>query len=434
MPIPNQTARYRESGSTARGQAVSWRGVQCNGVVQPLVYNWKHREGVIQGMSDVVTPNFRKLISEGTIINTPMTRVKQSFTGGGTGGTVNWLGCAPGTENSLALIESVTEQRYQAQYSYDEVRDVSGHLTWIPPIVDLVSLQRHAGTKALAGVDDSTVQGLVSLGELGKTLATLRNPIQALTQFTARWRSSRTLKRALSGGPKAVANQYLTYYYGIKPTIKDIEGALQAYLNSGIRKSRRTSRSGASDSKTTTSLVGGNPGSGFAWDTVKVDFSETAVVRAGILYAVDHAGDRVAEYGLRISDIPSALLELTPWSFFAGYFVNLSELVSALSPRFGVDYLAAFNVVRLEQVSQWQVIAGGTNQSNTTRTPGSEYAKRVIETVIRTPTSPYANVGFSMYKSTKLLDWSIQKDLAVVSLAIQQLAGHHRAITNLIRQ
>ncbi|DAD52652.1 TPA_asm: maturation protein [ssRNA phage SRR7976299_15] len=425
--------RYRERGSTTRDSEISWYGVQCNGLLLPTQYQLSHRYGVVEGMHDVVTPNAKKKILGGEIINSPMTKVKQTFFGGGTWGNAVYSNCNSGTGTAIAFNTIETNLRNADGYLYNEVRDLAGRLTVQPWFVDVYSLQKHAHTKALAGVDDSTQQGLVSIGELGKTLATLRNPIKALTDYTAKWRKSRHLRKAIQGGGKAIADQYLTYYYGIKPTVQDIENAIQAYLDEGITNSRRTSRGMAADSKTTTQLVGGNPGTGYSWNTVEIIRSESLKVRAGILYKVDHMGSVSAQFGLRASDIPSAVLELTPWSFFANYFMNLNELVSALSPRLGVEYLAAWDVILLEQSDSWRVIANGTNQKYVTRDTHTEYAGRIIEGAIRIPTSPYSNIGLSLLKSSKIGNWSTQKDLAVTALLLQQTSGYHKQIAKALK-
>lgn len=417
--------RYRERGSTTRVAGIGFQGKLCNGTVIAPTANLGNRVGVLEGTRDIVTPNFRLRAAKGEIINNPYENVKQTFSGGGDGYYQTFAGCNASNPSSYA--ESAVPMYYRAKpdYLFDPLRDLAGQLTMPVSVVDVGSLIKHSHTKALAGVDDSTLQGIVSLGELGKTIATLRNPIESLTRFTEKWKRSRTLEKALSGGPTALANQYLTYYYGIKPTMLDVQNAISAYLNVGIKNSRNSARATATDSRLSSHLEGGNLGGPFSWHTVRREDFEQVTVRSGILYDVDHRGSVAAEYGLRLSDVPSALLELTPWSFFASYFANISELVSALSPRWGVEYLASWDVIRVSRKLSWAVIAGGSNEALVTARPSTEYASVLYEGTRRMPSSPYDNVGLSVYKSTKILDWSTQKNLAIISLAFQQLSRLH---------
>lgn len=416
-------SRYRETGSTTRDNVTNYH-YTCNGTQSVNNVFPAHRAGVVEGCHDVVTPGFHTRVQRGEIINNPFLKVKQTFGGGGTGGGTRSNPCTIPASTS-GVDWDVSMRYYNSAFVFDEYR-IDGKLHSFPSVIDVDALVTLASTSALAGVDTPSAEGLVALAELRQTLAMLRNPLSSMLRLTENWAKSKRLDKAIARtaveGPRAFADQYLTYYYGMRPLVKDLEDILKGYLREGSTPSRVTSRGYATDSETTVSVTGGPSGVavGRSWYTNQVTRSDTVSVRSGVLYVpTENTYQKVL--GLRFSDLPSAVYEATPWSFLIDYASNLGDVVKALTPRIGVDYLASWTTVRsLIEIEARTigngVIAGGPPYG--TRV-GSEYATVRHEATLRIPKSPYGNVGISLDFHPEL--WASAKITAVSCLALQQL-------------
>lgn len=420
------THRYREMGSTTRGTA-SVVVTRCDGVVSQNTQWLTHREGEVSGMFDTLIPNFHKRKASGEIFVNAMTKITQTFGGGGVGPQTKYLLCTPQTSTATYSGDYMSSRRMHDQaFIFGEVRNADGQLA--SPIVNLVDVERLkvlAYTSAMSDVDASTAEGLVSLAELPETLRMLRAPLSSMKRLTESFTKSKNLKAALvkssTQGPRAIADQYLAYYYGMRPLMQDIRNILDAYLTEGITPARHTARGTANDSKTVTTTVGAVPpyGTTSSWFINELTTQQEVSVRAGILY-VPTTSDYRKVLGFRIQDVPSALYEATPWSFFVDYFSNLGDLIRSLTPDPGIDYLAQWLTIRNVVFEQALTVDSGINAFGTVHArKGSEHAWRRVETVSRSPTGRYENIRLA-YK-TDWATWSLKKDLAVGSLAIQTM-------------
>lgn len=415
--------RYREDGSV-ENVLVTNQNFNCSGAVTSSSQLSGHRTGSIRGCVDVVTPGYKKIVSSGGIVNNPFFKVKYTFDGGGTGIGYRTNPCTDPNGNSGTDWNS-SQRTYDTGFRFQESR-ANGQLICPPTTVDAASLVRAAATKALAAVDTSPAEGLVTLAELGKTISMLRNPLSAINKFTERWAKSKSMRRALQQtalhGPRAIADQYLAYYYGMRPLVKDVEALLEAYVNSGEQPKRRTARGYAEATKTTVTTGGSTEASvsvGRSWSTNQYTRTDTVQVRYGILY-VPSSQSFAKSFGLRFSDLPSAVLELTPWSFLVNYFANVKDVIGALSPRPGVEYLAAWCTVKTRIHMTAAVLASGVRGPSMTymSRPGSEYASVIIEATERTPTNAYLDAGLAFKFDVQ--NWPAMKQIAVLCLAIQQ--------------
>lgn len=391
-------------------------------------------EGEHKMMSDIVTPGFMEIVKSGGIINNGLTSVTCVASQGGTGQTVQYTGPTnpwPVNVTNTLTVKS-TLRTYDARFLLPSVINAEGMV--FDPLassIDLGRLYQRAYTSAMSKVDQSTAQGLVSLGELGATLKMLISPMSSIRSFLTKWRrrvnKTSWQRKAMSnegivlagGLGAAVANDYLQLYYGLKPFCRDIESLLEAYVKQGSQPERQTARGGADDSYTTshTDIGTGSP-TGGSYYSVKLDHSEIATVRSGILYEPSEDTYRKA-FGMRFEDLFSAAYQLVPWSFFLDYFSNLGKLIEALTPRQGVRYLANWRTVTLVTTDRAECVGGGYGASTMQWTSGNtEWAERVIKTRVRTPLQTYTDLGLVLSSGT----WDDKsKVMAVLSLAIQQL-------------
>jgi hypothetical protein len=225
-----------------------------------------------------------------------------------------------------------------------------------------------AGTKALATLNSSDIQGLVEIAEAHKVRDTLRPRIDGLNRHLYR-ELSRTKPLsakaivALGGINKVITTNWLRYRYGIMPIMYLIEDAV---VGPKIKLVRDTARGHASysDSGSYSETKSAN----FYSDEYQVDWSYDLEVSAGILYRPDWSLNR---YGISIKEIPGAAIELIPYTFVADWFVNLSPFVNSIVMPLGVKQLASWTVTRethrstLDVQSTWVGTSSYTNLKST---------------------------------------------------------------------
>lgn len=417
-----QKTRYRERGTTSV-ISVTNEGWRCDGQSAGTSSVSSHREGMVEGCVDTTTPKFRILSAEGKIVNNEFFKVKQTFEGGGTGNATRSRPCTIPTALSGTDWNS-SQRTFNTGFRFPEYR-TDGQLICPATIVDLASAIREASTQALAAVDTSTAEGLVTLKELGQTYQMLRHPLSSLDRLTQAWADSKRMDRAVkqvaAKGPRAFADQYLVYYYGMRPFLNDISNIIDAYLHEGITPERQTARGNARRHKIEEVTEGG-PGlvPGKSWYQNLLTREDTVTVRSGILYSpTPNTYQKVM--GFRLSDVPSAIWEATPWSFFYDYFGNIGDVIKALTPRPGVVYLAAWNTVETHIRMEARTIASGVvgPSSSYQARQGTEWARVIIEATHRQPVTPYDSIGLSLRFDPET--WSSAKALAVSCLAIQQV-------------
>jgi len=434
--------RYRERGSTSIGNAGNQVITACDGTgLTPDYTNMlAHRSGEIEGCYDVVTPDFRGISARGGVVNNAYWHVKQSFTGGGTGPIVQFLGCSgqPGGTRKTAEYPS-SRRHFLPDFRYGEVRNaLDGTLIPAPlTIVDLNRLKTLAQTSCMSNVDVGPSQALVTAAEARRTLQMLTRPLAALDDYVAKQHAyiSKEYQKFIVSTPKqkqklirnarrpgglrdALSGQYLGWYYGMKPFANDIENTIEAYLREGSTPERQTARGRAAD--TGTNIITDPPLTlgGGTKQRLKRTRVEEVDVRAGCLYSpTSNTYSKVL--GLRLSDVPSSLWEATTLSFLVDYYLNIGNFIRALEPRTGITYLANWIVVRQTVTDRIEVI--DTIYGDSTHAivrPGTEWAARVVVSTQREPLSnPYSYVGIA---ATTLGD-NLQRNMAIAALISQRV-------------
>lgn len=204
------------------------------------------------------------------------------------------------------------------------------------------------------------------------------------------------------------------------PFARDIESYLDAYVRSGFQPERQTARGFAGD-KTESVSWQLMDRTRLDWDSydLKTIVTTEWAIRSGILYEPSELTiQKIA--GLRFGDVLPALVELTPWSFFLDYFSNLSSLVNALTPRPGVRYLAAWDTIKFTQTTRIECSDSWCKGNFAHSRKSTEWAERVCEARLRSPTGVYANIGPALHPGV----WeSKAKCAAVIALLVQQIGS-----------
>jgi hypothetical protein len=157
----------------------------------------------------------------------------------------------------------------------------------------------------------------------------------------------RTLKRAVKYMQKKdhkfsqyIADNWLAYRYGILPNIRLAHDLMAAPFKEV--QERFTSRSSGFSDFSSETVDATDPGN---YDVSKHCVkNHSVVVSGGCLYQWEQTFN--SAFGLRISDIPSAIWELLPYSFVVDWVLNVGDYVQAITPKKGVNHLASWATVR----------------------------------------------------------------------------------------
>lgn len=285
------------------------------------------RVGEYEWMLDVLTPSYKKRSNDGEIIISPMHRTKDTFTCNMTGYEHSLKSSAmpaPGTDGAIADAFSSLLCWKLGPLPTREGSDYSPP-NLVPALVRSNSYTL-AATAALGDWKSASVQSMVFLAELRKTVDTLRNPIKALTQEIARGRKKGW---SFKGSLRGASGEYLTWFYGIRSLMFDIEGAQEAIKAMNSCK-RETGRAKVEETYTTQVVQDLHNGSALINSTYSTKTVHKFTVRAGLVGDVTGDVGSSRGFGYRLSDIPGTLWELTPWSFVFDWGINLGDWIDSL--------------------------------------------------------------------------------------------------------
>lgn len=278
-------------------------------------------------MMDVLTPGFKKRSNEGEIIISPMHRTVDTLTSTTTGyqhtlASNLW----PVVPLDGAVIDHFTSLLHWKLGPLGYRGDPDFTVPDLVPPGVRTSAYTLAATAALGNWKSASVQSMVFLAELRKTVDTLRNPVKALTQEIARGAKK---GYSLKGSLKGASGQYLTWFYGIRSLMFDIEGAQEALkvMSSCMRETGRGKVEEVYRSDVVNDL---HNGSALINSRYRTEMEHKFTVRAGLVGDTEMNVGSSRGFGYRLSDIPGTLWELTPWSFVADWGLNLGEFIDSL--------------------------------------------------------------------------------------------------------
>lgn len=277
-------------------------------------------------MLDVVTPDWRKLVAKGAILQNPMLSVTYlmdctplihscKLSSGATYGTYGSGFLSPKPFNAVSLDWDLWDEFILN--SYWSQRDI-------------------ALSKAWANVDISEMEALASLGELPETLhwmtSLMTRMISILRAFTQK-RLLITAGKFFRSGTTvidAMSELWLEFRYAVRPLLMDMDSAISAW-NHVIDKSMRHTARGFHRTESTSSST-------YVWDFRPTLFDtivsrthvESANYRAGVLFRLDPNLSEIATvWGL--NQPLEAVWELIPFSFIIDWFFNVGTKLKALT-------------------------------------------------------------------------------------------------------
>lgn len=301
--------------------------------------------GTTRKMLDYVIPNFFKRIAAGEIIINPMNShtCERHLTLCGVSYRKSSDGC-------VTWPYTATQQRFEF-----ELRN-SSH---IASNIDVRQLKFLAGTQAAAGVAEPTLSGLVELAESRETVGMLKQPIDSFRNKALAAKARVRKDKGLLGkwrGRKVgdfLNDAWLSYRYGITPLIFTAQDLLEA-LGETRMVDRKTSRGSATNTHVDEdSYSTGVTPTSTAYRLNTITTSREVTVRAGVIYEQFYDN----RFGLSWNDVPRAGWELLPYSFVVDWFLNLGDVIGALTPRAGVRVLGKWTstseVVNTVVVQDW---------------------------------------------------------------------------------
>jgi hypothetical protein len=296
-------------------------------------------------MTDIVTPQYKRISGNGGIVNNPMTKV------------------------TTILRDHLCSYKYLYAWNYhcpsgghgDHLFSTayvgnfpsSNYLSWddLPTIPD-ISLQYlidKAVNKAWSNIEVAEVQSLVMLGESEKTVYSLCSIFRRLIRIIKAIKKAEVwyLKRQIKH--EELQQRYMELRYALRPLMYDVKGITAALQTKASDRPLRVTFRGAAQDDDRTSSIDVTPVlyHNFVGDwTYDVTIEKVAVtdviVRSGVLTAMEniHALD---VWGT--TQPIESVWELIPLSFIIDWFFTVGDTIAAFTPNFGVKTLSSWYTV-----------------------------------------------------------------------------------------
>jgi hypothetical protein len=287
-------------------------------------------------MDDWVTPNFRKIIARGGIVNNPM------------------------------LSTTVYEERNDLTYNRQKIYHRSNSDQWegfvtsgsnwysgfldtmlpdAPALSTLETLKDLAVRQAHAKIELSQAMLLASLGEGRETIASMVAILKRATKIARAIRrlNIKALRRELSR--KELADRYMEFRYALRPLVYDAKQVVAALSGDELPDvGRQTFRGYKEDFGSTVEngvLLYSDAGTRVYG---RQEASTVFQVRAGVLTTIE-AISKLNVWGL--DSIAESAWELMPYSFILDWFFDIGETLASWTPEMGVKKLASWVVTEV---------------------------------------------------------------------------------------
>lgn len=288
-------------------------------------------------ISDTNTPNYRKRIARGEIINNDCYMYSEELLARG------------GYDKQTRTSDGVVFENQGAVMAHHLANYYN---TWSNlPALDADPLVKTAMSNAIASINNTPYGFAEDLGEVRETIQFLKNPAKSALEYSrkmlkeARKRDrqgkrykKRSLRQKADDLSKFGEESYLMYRFAFSPLVRSMADATLA-LSSKLtqRPPRETARGFASD------IVRDDGTHNGYWysNTHYLTFSRKAYrvieARAMILYTHSGTIDNFHKLGLRGIDLPETAWNLIPLSFMVDRVYNVSNVIrgvtNLLDPR-----------------------------------------------------------------------------------------------------
>jgi hypothetical protein len=245
-----------------------------------------------------------------------------------------------------------------------------------------------------------------SVAELDKTVSILPGLLKSLKKATP------LVKR--SDLQKSISEVWLTYRYGIKPLLADIEGVMKG-LNKKVGKIRQNYRAtGMIQAKSAETLTWNSAQYGL---TILANYEDRMTVRACSIDEFD--ATQAFNIGFSTKGLLTLPWELTRYSFVVDWFTNIGDFLGAITPAVGFTQLGScISVFREKEITLSHITDIGNGGWEVLIPSQGRYHSYVGE-YQRTPGTP--SPGLVIRNDFKF--HNIIRSLDALSLLIVQLKG-----------
>ena len=313
-------------------------------VVNSVLSNTAVIPGKTKWIHDCVTPNFKKLVAAGRIINSPMMQYTKEETN-----PTLYIDYSRKVYNHMQTTLGVQTEGLYQDTTVSGVQDTKAcTLVGYLPVTPSFSTDRVrdlAVTSAWASINDSDLLIGAAIAESGKTtrdLLTLAR--KCIKVFRAIKKPSlRTLKfnkKSIKAAADESEQLYMQARYNLRPLYYDILGVMKL-TDRPAPNPRFTYRGSASDDVTNSDYLESRPTTTFPGVVFQHNRSSAYEVeaRAGILCELQ---DTTLWKQMGISLFSETAWELTPFSFILDWFGNFGQVISSWAPKPGVKILTSW--------------------------------------------------------------------------------------------
>lgn len=375
--------------------------------------------GEVSEMYDVVTSDWRKRQKAGDVIMNPMSSHTHIYASSG-GQGFHARAVSPSCSSPLRFAEA---KRDGDQLQSFVPRNISTGRMVIETAInssDVTSLITECATACLnqRGRSDSNLWE--SFAEIDKSLemhTQLANGAKKIVDKTIQYRGSRPQKGRYASAAGDVASMYLLYRYGLSPIMSDVVNVFEglAQGDARVRKSSRAVRTKFAQSNETYNHVHGS-----FTTTIMKQKSDSVIVRAVSLD--EYTMDALSSIGFTTKGLVTLPWELMRLSFVIDWWLNIGDLLGALSPTPGYTQLGSCQTI--ERVTTNSYTSLGTichDGTNIVLRPVSGTVSGTVRSKMRSALAPPGLIIKSDFKFdnlTRALDAT-----ALVVQALSRLKG-----------
>jgi hypothetical protein len=354
---------------------------------------------------DVITPNYKRLMRAGRIINNPFWSQKVVVKDD----IINWDTEAYDlTKIYCSSLPRMVHTGWRTKGSISASHWCTLGDTPMPETRDKQDLIDLAVISAWAQRDQKKADVLVTLAEAKQTYDSFYQLFYKLIKLYRKIKKLRIkeLKKELSFDE--LADRWMEIRYAFRPFYYDAKALGEAAAELFTEKPKRvTSRGSARDSATETIETSfTDAGHHLKWNVRKTVTKDVSVY-AGVL---DHIIDFNGAQTFGLHDIPEAIWDLVPFSFVADWFLNVGDMIAAWNPVPGLSTLASWVTVKTTETHVYTLLNGEILPSSPYYSQVNDVSNATYTKVITTkeripnPQRPFSPT-FSVNLSTaKILD------------------------------
>lgn len=343
-------------------------------------FGWSPNEYI--DTDDYVTPDFKKRIARGEIINNDFY-----------------------SEHVLETDPSNTSfYRHSVNAEDGKTRTATGQrepdkdysASWLRPETGVVddlhqSVKDDAVQEAYANIDVSEMMALATAAEGRKTVDSLQQIMRKAYKIikAVKRLDIKYLRKQISY--KELQNSWMEARYALRPLIYDVNGLRAALETESKHYDRRTFRGFKSVTLSDSDTLSDKylTDSGDIRCDIHRQYNITVSARAGVLTSVDVT--RALVFGL--DKIPETAWELLPFSFIVDWFVDVGQAIAASTPNAGVNQLASWCTVKQDR----QYVNSAVNVYGV-----SDWETDIL---VWSPKWTYSNKSTTRYTNPTLYTW-----------------------------